>query len=64
MSLIFIFDFFLNLEMIFNMAKSIKKFFIHKVLIKYNMAKDDRSGINPFTGKSHFDIVNDDNFLD
>ena len=45
------------------MAKSIKKFFIHKVLIKYNMAKNDRSGINPFTGKSHFDIVNDDNFL-
>ena len=27
------------------------------------MAKDDRSSINPFTGKSHFDIVNDDNFL-
>ena len=27
------------------------------------MAKDDRSSINPFTGKSHFDIVNDDKFL-
>ena len=27
------------------------------------MAKDDRSAINPFTGKSHFDIVNDDKFL-
>lgn len=27
------------------------------------MAKDDRSKINPFTGKSHFDIVNDDQFL-
>ena len=27
------------------------------------MAKDDRSNINPFTGKSHFDIVNDDKFL-
>lgn len=27
------------------------------------MAKDDRSEINPFTGKSHFDIVNDDKFL-
>ena len=27
------------------------------------MAKDDRSGINPFTGKSHFDMVNDDKFL-
>ena len=27
------------------------------------MAKDDRSSINPFTGKSHFDIVNDDRFL-
>lgn len=27
------------------------------------MAKDDRSDINPFTGKSHFDIVNDDKFL-
>ena len=27
------------------------------------MAKDDRSNINPFTGKSHFDIVNDDEFL-
>jgi predicted Zn-dependent protease len=27
------------------------------------MAKDDRSSINPFTGKSHFDMVNDDRFL-
>ena len=27
------------------------------------MAKDDRSAINPFTGKSHFDIINDDKFL-
>ena len=27
------------------------------------MAKDDRSGVNPFTGKSHFDMVNDDRFL-
>ena len=27
------------------------------------MAKDDRSSINPFTGKSHFDMVNDDEFL-
>jgi len=27
------------------------------------MAKDDRSSINPFTGKSHFDMVNDDKFL-
>ncbi len=27
------------------------------------MAKDDRSGVNPFTGKKHFDIVNDDRFL-
>lgn len=27
------------------------------------MAKDDRSGVNPFTGKSHFDMVNDDQFL-
>ena len=27
------------------------------------MAKDDRSGVNPFTGKKHFDIVNDDKFL-
>ena len=33
------------------------------MLIKYIMAKDDRSNINPFTGKSHFDIVNDDKFL-
>ena len=28
-----------------------------------NMAKDDRSSINPFTGKYHFDIINDDKFL-
>ncbi|MDO5811233.1 MAG: M48 family metallopeptidase [Methanobrevibacter sp.] len=28
------------------------------------MAKDDRSNVNPFTGKSHFDIVNDDKFLE
>ena len=27
------------------------------------MAKDDRSEINPFTGKKHFDLVNDDKFL-
>ena len=27
------------------------------------MAKDDRSEINPFTGKKHFDMVNDDKFL-
>lgn len=27
------------------------------------MKKNDRSSINPFTGKKHFDIVNDDNFL-
>ncbi|MBQ2962333.1 M48 family metalloprotease [Methanobrevibacter sp.] len=27
------------------------------------MAKDQRSSLNPFTGKSHFDIVNDDKFL-
>lgn len=27
------------------------------------MAKDDRSGLNPFTGEKHFDLVNDDNFL-
>ncbi|AMD18116.1 peptidase M48 [Methanobrevibacter sp. YE315] len=27
------------------------------------MAKNDRSGVNPFTGKKHFDIVNDDKFL-
>ena len=33
------------------------------MLIKYSMAKDDRSGVNPFTGKSHFDMVNDDRFL-
>ena len=28
------------------------------------MAKDKRSSLNPFTGKSHFDIVNDDKFLE
>ena len=33
------------------------------MLINYIMAKDDRSKINPFTGKSHFDMVNDDKFL-
>lgn len=27
------------------------------------MAKDDRSAVNPFSGKSHFDMVNDDKFL-
>lgn len=27
------------------------------------MAKNDRSGINPFTGKKHFDMVNDDKML-
>jgi predicted Zn-dependent protease len=27
------------------------------------MAKDDRSAINPFTGKKHFDMVDDDKFL-
>lgn len=27
------------------------------------MVKDDRSAINPFTGKKHFDMVNDDKFL-
>ena len=27
------------------------------------MAKDDRSALNPFTGKKHFDIVDDDKFL-
>ena len=28
------------------------------------MAKDDRSPINPFTGKKHYDKVNDDKFLE
>ena len=28
------------------------------------MAKDKRSSLNPFTGKSHFDMVNDDKFLE
>lgn len=28
------------------------------------MGKNDRSSINPFTGKKHFNIVNDDKFLD
>ena len=27
------------------------------------MAKDDRSAINPFTGKKHFDILDDDEFI-
>lgn len=27
------------------------------------MSKDDRSGLNPFTGKSHYDNVDDDKFL-
>ena len=27
------------------------------------MSKDKRSSLNPFTGKTHFDIVNDDKFL-
>lgn len=27
------------------------------------MAKDDRSAVNPFTGKKHLDMVNDDKFL-
>ena len=27
------------------------------------MAKNDRSAVNPFTGKKHFDMVNDDKFL-
>ena len=28
------------------------------------MDKNSRSSLNPFTGKSHFDIINDDNFLE
>lgn len=28
------------------------------------MAKDDRSALNPFTGKEHYDNVNDDKFLE
>lgn len=28
------------------------------------MKKDDRSGLNPFTGKSHLDVINDDKFLE
>ena len=28
------------------------------------MARDDRSPINPFTGKEHYDAVNDDEFLE
>lgn len=28
------------------------------------MAKDDRSALNPFTGKEHYDAVNDDEFLE
>lgn len=27
------------------------------------MAKDDRSPLNPFTGKEHYDTVDDDEFL-
>ena len=27
------------------------------------LKKDDRSALNPFTGKQHFDIIDDDNFL-
>ena len=27
------------------------------------MSKDDRSGLNPFTGKSHYDNIDDDKFL-
>ena len=27
------------------------------------MAKDDRSALNPFTGREHHDNVNDDQFL-
>lgn len=27
------------------------------------MAKDDRSSLNPFSGKEHYDNVNDDKFL-
>ena len=27
------------------------------------MAKDDRSPLNPFTGKKHLDTINDDQFL-
>lgn len=41
-----------------------QKSFIHKMLINYIMAKDDRSSKNPFTGKEHFDMVNDDKFLE
>ncbi len=37
---------------------------MHKLTIYYYMAKDDRSKINPFTGRSHFDMVNDDKFLE
>lgn len=36
---------------------------MHKLLINYIMAKDDRSAVNPFTGKKHLDMVNDDKFL-
>lgn len=31
--------------------------------IIFNMAKNDRSALNPFTGKKHLDLVNDDKFL-
>lgn len=27
------------------------------------MAKDDRSPLNPFTGRKHYDKINDDQFL-
>ena len=27
------------------------------------MAKDDRSPVNPFTGKQHYDVIDDDEFL-
>ena len=27
------------------------------------MSKDDRSAVNPFTGKKHYDTVDDDEFL-
>ena len=37
--------------------------FIHILYILLIMAKDDRSEINPFTGKKHFDMVDDDKFL-
>lgn len=45
------------------MENVIKKLFIHKIIINLIMAKNDRSAINPFTGKKHFDMVDDDKFL-